>query len=119
MRTREEIIDAVRQYGDACWNAAVEFRRTGWLDGPAAKQSVHLESAIIQAIGVRIETVKSEYLTVDQLAEQGQYWHLPAAYLEIADEPESWLIVVWHPEDPNRDRSGLFVGPLKAPVKKG
>ena len=117
MKTRSEIIDAARQYGDACWNAAAEYGRTGVLDGPKAKESIDLESAFIQVITELC--VEPEYLTADQLTESGQYWHLPAEYHEIADEPEAWLIVVWHPEDPNRDRSGLFVGPLKAPVKKG
>lgn len=51
----KEIIGLIRQYGDACWNSAVECGKTGVLDGPKSKQSADLESSLIQAIRDKIE----------------------------------------------------------------
>jgi len=59
-----------------------------------------------------------EYLTADQLTEPGYYWWLPECFKNEPNEPEHWSVRNWHPEDSTRPRSGLFVGPLKAPVKR-
>lgn len=59
-----------------------------------------------------------EYLTADQLTEPGYYWWLPKYYSNEPEISEYWSVVHWRPEDNLRIRSGLFVGPLKAPVKK-
>jgi len=62
---------------------------------------------------------KPKYLAADQLTEPGYYWWLPATFQDDPGLPENWSIRNWHPDDSTRPRSGLFVGPLKAPVKKG
>lgn len=51
----KEIIDLVRQYGGSCFSAALEIEETFVLDGPKMKESINLETELIQAIRDKIE----------------------------------------------------------------
>lgn len=59
-----------------------------------------------------------EYLTADQLTEHGKYWWLPPVFIGKADVQGLWEIREWHPKSCCNPEGGLFVGPLKAPVKR-
>lgn len=59
-----------------------------------------------------------EYLTADQLTEPGAYWWLPECLKEEPCNHKHWSVRNWHPKDPTMPKSGLFSGPLKAPVRR-
>lgn len=56
------------------------------------------------------------YLTEKELKEPGYYWWLPLCSKNDYDKSEHWSIISWHPLNPQRQKSGIFVGPLKAPT---
>lgn len=48
----------------------------------------------------------------------GYYWWLPSCAVNEAQEENQWTIVSFHPDNPQRHKSGWFLGPLFCPVKR-
>jgi hypothetical protein len=46
----------------------------------------------------------------------GYYWWLPSCAVNEAQEEKQWTIVSFHPDNPQRQKSGWFLGPLLCPV---
>lgn len=59
-----------------------------------------------------------EYLTADQLTENGYYWWLPPVFDGKSEDHGFWQIIEWYPKSSCNPSGGFFVGPLKAPVKR-
>lgn len=53
-------------------------------------------------------------IRVQDATEPGYYWWLPAFHGNNAS-PENWSIVAWHKLNPQRTKSGWFVGPITPP----
>ena len=58
----------------------------------------------------------TQYDGEDEMTEPGYYWWLPLCSRDEPDKPENWSIVSWHPRNPERQKSGIFVGPLTPPT---
>lgn len=58
-----------------------------------------------------------QYLRPDQMVEPGYYWWLPAFLSDNPEKKENWQVISWHPANPARDRSGIFVGPMIPPTE--
>jgi len=63
---------------------------------------------------------KPKYLTADQLTEPGYYWWLPEKSPSSDWRSGEWMICpLPEAKSPKPKKGGVFVGPLKAPTKKG
>lgn len=46
----------------------------------------------------------------------GYYWWLPECSRGNEKVPEHWTVIAWHVLDFQRQKSGIFVGPLQPPT---
>lgn len=55
-------------------------------------------------------------IKTSEATQAGYYWWLPEFLLDHAQDPNSWQVVSWHPNNPTREKAGIFVGPLTPPT---
>jgi hypothetical protein len=46
----------------------------------------------------------------------GYYWWLPLCFIDEPNKAENWSIISYHPENPARQKSGQFIGPIPPPI---
>lgn len=59
--------------------------------------------------------MKAKMLSSSEISEPGYYWWLPVRESHNSDKPDCWSVVSWHPQNPYRQKSGTFYGPLVPP----
>jgi hypothetical protein len=65
------------------------------------------------------EVREMRYWLGTEMTEPGYYWWCPQCEVKNANKSESWTVVSWHPKNDQRQKYGLFYGPLSAPVCAG
>lgn len=59
----------------------------------------------------------SDAKEIHDMSEPGYYWWLPQYAADAGDYAmENWSVISWHRKNDQRQKSGLFIGPLDAPV---